>query len=146
MIRQDILNALRSDFLTITTENGYNNFISKAHKRYKELENMSDTDFDSVFIGFGTAVNNKDGEANSIWDVPVMSVVYFKTNTDLDNEGLLETKAESLIEDVENLVFNNTQILDSVISLDLLTITPYITIQENVGFLMIEYKLTYIGV
>lgn len=146
MIRQDILNALRSDFLTITTENGYNNLISKAHKRYKELENMSDTDFDSVFVGFGTAVNNKTGEANNIWDVPVISIIYFKTNSDLENEGLLETKAETLIEDIENLIFTNTQILDSVISLDLLTITPYITIQDTVGFLMIEYKLTYIGV
>jgi hypothetical protein len=139
-IRTDILSALRTDLNLTGTK--------KVWKSVKELNDIAESDFPSIYVGFGTAVNSPRGDFYYYWDVPVVLIVYFSCKTDSDNSGKLETEAERLIglyQDLES--YPTVKAVGKVESLDLLTITPYVnTGVENKGFLLLEYKLTYLGV
>lgn len=137
--RSDILSALRTD-LKLTG-------ITKVWRNVKELNDISETDYPSIYLGYGTAIKKPMGDFQEYWELPVVLIVYFKCSTDTNNSGKLETEAERLIglyQDVQN--FPTVQLLGRVETMELLTITPYVnTGVENKGFLLLEYKLTYIG-
>lgn len=137
--RTNILSALRTDFGAVTG-------LKKSWKFVQQLDKIPDSDFPSHYIGLGTAVNRPMGDHQENWEVPVMIVVYFSCDTDTNNSGKLETEAERLIELYLNTSIPTTIGLDAVISMDIVTITPYVnTGVENKGFLLIECKLNYIG-
>ena len=138
--RSNILSALRNDFGTVQG-------IKESWKYVPQLETISETKFPFHYIGFGTAVNKPLGDMQDNWEVPVLCVVFFSIKTDPNNSGKVETEAERMISLYQEVVFSNTSAIDAVVSLDLITITPYInTGIENKGFLLLEYKLNYIGV
>jgi hypothetical protein len=136
--RSDILTALRTDFNLTGNK--------KVWKSVKELNDISESDFPSFYVGFGTAVKRPMGDFQDLWEVPAMLVVYFSVKTDTDNSGKLETEAERLIGLYEVVEFTAMKALNYNPSIDLITVTPYVnTGVENKGFLLLEYKLTYIG-
>lgn len=136
-IRTDILTALRSD-LNITGN-------KKVWKSVRQLNELPETDYPSVYVGYGTAVRTLLGDI-SLWDLPIICIVYFKCDTDTNNSGKLETEAERLIGLYEAVSMSATRVLDVVRNIDLITVTPYVnTGVENKGFILLEYKLTYIG-
>lgn len=137
-IRTNILTALRTD-LNVTGN-------KKSWKYVQELGNIAESDFPSNYVGMGTAVKSPMGDFQDKWEVPILCIVYFKCDTDTNNSGKLETEAERLIGLYDALTMNSTRQVDNVVSIDLITVTPYInTGVENKGFILLEYKLTYIG-
>ena len=138
-IRTDLLTALRTD-LKLTG-------ITKIWRNVKELNDMSDSDYPSIYIGYGTAVKKPMGDFQEYWELPVILVVYFKCDTDTNNSGKLEDEAERLIglyQEIDR--YPTVKSVGVVESMELLTVAPYInTGVENKGFLLLEYKLTYIG-
>lgn len=137
-VRTDILSALRTDF-NLTG-------ITKVWKYAKELSDISESDFPSIYTGFGTAVKRPLGDFQEYWELPVILVVYFSVKTDTDNSGKLETEAERLIELYRNKILTNVNAVNNVETIELITVTPYVnTGTENKGFLLLEYKLTYLG-
>lgn len=138
-LRTDILTALRTVFNVTGNK--------KVWRYAKELNDISESDFPSVYTGFGTAVKKPTGDFQEYWELPVILVVYFSVKTDTDNSGKLETEAERLIELYRNLDWSATNAIQQIETLELITVTPYInTGVENKGFLLLEYKLTYLGV
>lgn len=137
-VRTDILTALRTDF-NLTG-------IEKVWKYVKEINDISESDFPSIYTGFGTAVKRPMGDFQEYWELPVILVVYFSVKTDTDNSGKLETEAERLIELYRNATLTALKAVERVETFELITITPYVnTGVENKGFLLLEYKLTYLG-
>ena len=138
-IRTDILSASRTD-LQLTG-------ITKVWRSVKELNDMSDSSYPSIYVGYGTAIKKPMGDFQEYWELPVVLIVYFKCDTDTNNSGKLEDEAERLIGLYQDLEYFPTVKLTGVVeTMELLTITPYVnTGVENKGFLLLEYKLTYIG-
>lgn len=138
-MRIDILNALENDF-NITG-------IKKVWKYLPDIFQIPDSSLPSINVQFGTESYVADGEDSRIYEVPVILVVYIKSLTDTNNEGLLRTEAENWIHKFKALdTYSNLRQLDEVISLEYITGTPYLnTGIENRGFLIIEFKLTYKG-
>ena len=137
-VRTDILTALRTDFnLTGNQE---------VWRYAKELGDIPDSKLPSIYTGFGTAVKDPKGDFQEYWMLPVILVVYFSVKTDIDNSGKLETEAERLIELYRNASLTQLKTVNNVETMELITITPYVnTGVENKGFLLLEYKLTYLG-
>ena len=143
--RTDILNALRTDFGNVTG-------IKKVWKYVKDINSMNESDFPSIYTGFGTAINKPFGDLEWNWEVPVMLLVYFSVKTDTDNSGKLETEAERLFEAYRTLLDDvwvslpTLKGVKGVTTIDLVTASPYVnTGVENKGFLLLEFKLNYIG-
>ena len=110
------------------------------------MGDIADSKFPSVYTGFGTAVKRPFGDFQEYWELPVILVVYFSVKTDTDNSGKLETEAERLIELYRNASLTQLKTVNNVETMELITITPYVnTGVENKGFLLLEYKLTYLG-
>jgi len=137
-VRTDILTALRTDFNLTGNK--------KVWRYAKELSDISESDFPSIYTGFGTAVKRPFGDFQEYWELPVILVVYFSVKTDTDNSGKLETEAERLIELYRNATLTQLKTVNNVETMELVTLTPYVnTGTENKGFLLLEYKLTYLG-
>lgn len=137
-IRTDILSALRTDF-NVTG-------MQKSWKYVQRLDQIPDDSMPSYCVKLGSAVNKQLAENHSYWDLPIMVIVYFKCGTDTDNQGLLETTAEALIDLYEAVDLSTTMALDAVESAEILTITPYIDVGlKDRGWILLEYKLTYLG-
>ena len=136
--RTDILTALRTDF-NVTG-------MQKSWKSIQRLDKIPDDSLPSYCVKLGTAVANYTMEGTKIWDLPVLCLIYFDAGTDTTNQGLLETAAEALI-GLYDAITNYTVIqVEGVISIELLTITPYVDTEiSNRGFIILEYKLQYIG-
>lgn len=138
-LRTDILTALRTVFNVTGNK--------KVWRYAKELNDISESDFPSIYTGFGTAIKAPKGDFQEYWELPVILVVYFSVKTDTDNSGKLEVEAERLIELYRNLDWSATNAIQQIETLELITVTPYVnTGVENKGFLLLEYKLTYLGV
>lgn len=151
-IVQNILNNLRTDLLTITTGNGYANTISKAFKDLRFVGDLKDSDFLACYIGADKEIVTIMGDKIKKCELSIFGLVYYNIATDTLNAGTLESKAESLREDL--YILNETwataiQSLDAdnkkaVESIEIISITPYI----NTGFpdkgeLEFELKIIY---
>jgi len=137
--RTEILDALRTEF-NLTG-------IKKVWRSVKEIENLPESDCPSIYVGFGTALKSPKGDFIDYWELPVILVVYFKVDTDTNNSGKLETEAERLIALYDAITsYPTLQAVGGIEDINLITVTPYVnTGEENKGFLLLEYKLTYLG-
>jgi hypothetical protein len=138
-IRTDLLAALRTD-LNVTGM--ITSFISVP-----DLIKISDSELPSYCVKFGTAVGSYNPEGLKTWEVPVLVVGFFKCGNDTTNQGLLETEAERIIGLYDAITdYATTRVIEAFQSIEMLTVTPYIdTGMTNRGFVLIEYKLIYIG-
>lgn len=137
-IRTDILSALRTDF-NVTG-------MQKSWKRVTRLDQIPDDSLPSYCVKLGTAVANYTPEGTKVWDLPVLCVIYFKAGTDTTNQGLLETAAEDLISLYDAITDYSVIQVEGVMGIELQTITPYVdTEMDNRGFILLEYKVQYIG-
>ena len=138
MIRQNILDNLRTDLLTIDGTGNYTNTISKAFKDLKFVGDLADSEFDSCYIGAGRESITVMGDRVRKCELPIFGLIYFKINTDTLNAGTLETKAETIIEDLFTLNESWSNAIASldvdskkcVESIEIVNIQPYI----NTGF------------
>lgn len=136
--RTDILTALRNDF-NVTG-------MQKSWKRVERLDQIPDDSLPSFCVKLGTAVANYTMEGTKIWGLPVLCIVYFQAGTDTTNQGLLETAGESLIALYDAITNYSVIQVEGVIGIELQTITPYVdTDIEHRGFILLEYKIQYIG-
>ena len=151
-IRQNILDNLRLDLLTIDGTGSYTNTISNAYKTFKEIEQIPKGGFDACYVGAGQAVKVSYGDSVVKWELPVAGIVYFKTTTDSTNQGLLETKAETIIEDLEildeswalTLASLDVDSEKSVEEVEIVSIAPYINLGlADTGIVYFEIKITY---
>ena len=149
--RQNILDNLRTDLLTIDGTGDYTNTISKAFKDLRFVGDLADSDFDACYIGAGREVVTVMGDQLKKCDLPVMGLIYYSVDKDTQNTGALETKAETLIADLYLLNESWATALPSldgdskkcVESIEIVSIQPYI----NVGFPVrgeIEFELKII--
>lgn len=145
--RQNILNALRVDFLTIknSADGGtYNNTFVKNFKNVMELAQVNDLDMPAVYLRLLPAKGERR-EGFYEWTLPVMAIVYFTVDTDVSDEGLKETKAEELIEDVLSLfeTYSTVRALDEVQSLTVDEIDTYIDEAKNKGILVFTINIIH---
>ncbi len=138
-MRINILTALENDFNLMG--------IKKIYKYLPELHKIPESSLPSINIQFGTEVYRGEGDDTRVYEVPVILIVFFSAPTDTNNEGLLRQEAESWLHKFKTLdTYANLRSLDEVVALEYQTATPYINLgTENRGFLIIEFKLTYIG-
>jgi len=136
-IRETILSAMETDWNI--------SGIKKVWKYLPVLEQMSDSDFPSIHIQFGTETAEK-AECNK-YVVPVFLIVFFKSGSDLTNAGYLRAEAEKWIDAYKSLSSQPTlNSISALSSLEYQSATPYLTTGiANRGFLIIEFKLIYIG-
>ena len=148
---QNILNNIRTDLLTIDGS-GYTNTIVKAFKDLRFVGDLADSEFDSCYIGAGKEVVTSTGERMRRCELPVFGLIYFKIGTDTLNAGTLETKAETIREDLYSLDATwatTIQTIDAnskrcVESCDIVSITPYInTGYPDRGEVEFELKIIY---
>ena len=151
-IRQDILNNLRTDLLTIDGTGDYTSTISKAFKDLRFVGDLKDSDFDACYIGMGREVIGTSGDRVRRCELPVHGLIYFSIGVDTQNAGTPETKAEEIIEDLFTLNEIWTNALAStdvdaeqcVECIDLVSVQPYInTGSPDRGEIEIELKITY---
>jgi len=151
-IRQNILDNIRTDLLTIDGTGDYTNTISKAFKDLRFVGDLTDSDFDACYIGAGKDLVTVMGDYLKRCELTIHGLIYYYTDVDTQNAGTLETKAETLIEDLYTLNESWTNALAStdgdsklaVESMELVSVMPYI----NVGFpdrgeIEIELKIIY---
>lgn len=152
MIRQNILDNLRLDLLTIDGSGSYTNTISTAYKTFKEIEEIPASKFDACYVGAGQAVKRTLGDRVQQWELPIAGIIYFKTNTDTTNQGLLETKAETIIQDLHlldeswalTLVSLDSDSETPVTEVEIITMAPYINLGlADKGIVYFEIKITY---
>lgn len=152
-IRQNILTKLRTDLALINGSSPYTNTIGKVFKDLRMLEDLSETEFDSVYIGTLEDDKKPTGERNiGEWIWKLAGVVYFKSNTDTQNAGLIELKCETFIEDLHTLDALWTNAITSVDknskkavgSIEITKIDPYLnTGFQDTGTIYFELKITY---
>ncbi len=138
-VRTQILQALQSDFN-----------ISGIKKVWKYMPNMvhiPESLYPSIYVAFGTEQRMGNYENVNVYNVPVILIVFIKSPNDLNNEGLLSQEAEAWLDKYKkDVTYNNLKQVENVSEFSYETGTPYINdVGENKGFLVIEYKLTYIG-
>ena len=147
--RQSILTAARTDLLTINGTGSFTNDLKTAFKSFRYLDSLAISEFDSCYIHAGLATRERLPDYCVMWELPLVGLTYFKCNTDTTNQGLLETKAETLIADLELVTWSNIKAVgladDSarIESVELLSIAPYITELEDRGVIYFELKVTY---
>jgi hypothetical protein len=139
--RTRILSALETDWNI--------SGIKKVWKYLPSMDKISESDYPSIHIAYGTETKTANGEDTRLYELPVLLIVFFSAKTDTSNQGLLRIEAERWIDaykvlDVDD--FDTLRVLDEFVALEYVTGTPYLnTGVENKGFLLMEYKLTYIG-
>lgn len=145
-VRRNILDAIRDDFLAITTDNGYNNTISGFAYTNSDLLNLIEADLDYVWL-FSLPETNLVGESFGEWVWEIGYAVYFKTEgLDADASGLMEEKAESYLEDIKNKFLEPTNAFanTNVQSIALKTIDPFLNEDSiNVGIVYGSILVTY---
>ena len=151
-IRQNILDNIRTDLLTINGAGDYTNTISRAFKDLRYIGDIPDSDFDACYIGAGREVVTVMGDQVKKCDLPVFGLIYFSIGTDTQNAGTLETKAETLIEDLYTLNESWSNALAStdvntekcVESIEIISVQPYINVgNSDRGEIEIELKIIY---
>ena len=148
-VRQNILDAARLDLLTINATGSFVNDLKTAFKSFHYVGDLAVSEFDSCYIHAGLAVKIRLPDYVRVWELPLVGLVYFKCDTDTTNQGLLETKAETLIADLELVIWANIKAVglsdDSarMESIELLSVAPYITEYEDRGVIYFELKVTY---
>ena len=150
-IRQNILTNLRTDLATIDGTGDYTNTISTVYKDVRMLKNI--IEFDSAYVGVLEDTRESLGERNiSKWTLNIAGVIYFKSNTDTQNAGTIETKCETFIEDLMTLdeSWSNTIAstdADSKRAVECVEITriePYLnTGFEDRGTIYFEIRIIY---
>ena len=143
-MRKEIIDAVRDDLATVTTENGYTHTIEKIHKK---LLNQKDVrDFPSVYVQAfpGKGVNRGD---HYFWTFPLGIFLYLQVPRDVDAEGLLEKISEEVIEDQLVLWNNygNLAALPGIDSIEITTIEPYIDTDQRQGIVFFTLKVEYIN-
>ena len=150
-LRQNILDNLRTDLLTIDGSGDYTNTISTALKDLRLLKDV--TGFDAVYVGALDDSRKSTNETAAEWTLSVACVVYFKASTDTQNAGTLETKCESFIEDLHTLDKSWANAMDSLDAdskkpiqfIELTTVEPYLnTGFDDRGTIYFEIKINYI--
>ena len=101
-VTQKILDKLKSDFLLITIQNGYNTDIIKCHSTDKSLDELQADEFDSFYIVGGQAKSTIMEGSLLEWRWIVGVRFYLSVDNDVD-EGLLTQKIEGLKEDITTL-------------------------------------------
>jgi len=152
-IRQNILTNLRTDLALINGSGSYINTISKVLKDLRALEDISESEFDAAYVGMLDESREIFGDAESMWDLSVAGVIYFKSNTDTQNAGTIEAKCETFIEDLHTLDNSWVNTLDSedaggdkpIQFVEIVKVEPYL----NTGFpdrgtIYFELKIKYI--
>lgn len=151
-IRQQILTNIRTDLLTINGTGSYTNTISKAFKDLRFVNELTDSDFDSCYIGAGRENTVTLGDQVRRCDLSVHALIYYQIGVDTRNQGTLETKAETIIEDLYTLneLWTNTiNSLDAdskrcVESVEIISVQPYINVgSPDRGEIEIEIKIIY---
>ena len=151
-IRQNILTNLRTDLALINGAGDYTNTISTALKDVRALEDIAESEFDAVYIGTLDDKREAFGDTVARWTLAIAGCIYFKSNTDTQNAGTIETKCETLIEDLHTLdaLWTNTlPTLDSsskraVESVEVVTVEPYLnTGFSDRGTIYFEIKIIY---
>ena len=152
MIRQNIIDNLRTDLLTIDGSGDYTNTISKAFKSLRFVNDLVDSDFDSCYIGAGRETIEKTGNTVKRCTWTIHGLIYFQIAVDTQNSGTLETKAETIIEDLFTLNESWANALAStdkdtekcVESIELVSNQPYINVgSPDRGEIEFELRIIY---
>lgn len=144
-MRQEIINALREDFSSITTNNGYNNDIREVFKQLKEFGDINDSNTPSIYFQLLPS-KAKRNENIYEWTLPVFVIIYFTVKHDISNEGLYESYAETLIEDVLSLfeTYTNTHRIEGVQSIVIDEIDTYIDTDNTKGLITLTLIIEHI--
>ena len=151
--RSEILDALRVDFATITTGNGYNGTIRSVVKHVKDLERVDETALNFAYI-FSLPETQEMHEQIGTWNWRVGFMIYFATaGLDSDEVGLIEDTAENFIEDVKQLfnigsnpppVGRTVDALDSIECIFIEQIEPYSLVdQEHIAVVFGTLNILY---
>lgn len=135
-MRQTIINALRTDFATITTANSYNNDIKEVFKQLKEFGDINDANSPSIYFQLMPSKARRN-ENFYEWTQPVFVLIYFTVKHDISKEGLYEVQAETLINDVLSLfdTYTTTHAIDGVEAISIDEIDTYIDTDNTKGLI-----------
>lgn len=135
-MRQQIINALRTDFATITVENNYNNDIKEVFKQLKEFGDINDANSPSIYFQLMPSKARRN-ENFYEWTQPVFVLIYFTVKHDISKEGLYEAQAETLIDDVLALfdTYTTTHAIDGVEAISIDEIDTYIDTDNTKGLI-----------
>ena len=151
--RSDILDALRVDFATITTDNGYNGTINSVVKHVRDFERVDETALDFAYL-FSLPETQEMNESIGTWNWRVGFMLYFTTaGLDSDESGLIEDDAENYIEDVKQLfnlgdnpppVARTVDAIDAVEAVWIESIEPYTLLnQEHIAVVFGTLNILY---
>jgi hypothetical protein len=145
IITQEIIDALKEDFGSITTFNGYNSDLLLCHSIYKTLDNIKDDEFDSFYVeGMPSKANY--GEDFIEWQWGIGVYFYLKVPDDVVENGEIQKKIEKLKTDIRTLIASPLKVeaIDAVRAIKLLYSEPYINNGNSKALFLLLLEINYI--
>ena len=144
--RREIHDKLIDILKSISIANGYQQTIVSVTKRMKEIEHLSS--FPELSVIEGEQVLQCVSEEENLYEVTssFAAIGYIKTGHDSNDQGLLSSASDDLIEDIKEALLANTGDLiatTSAKSLRLSSDEPILDYQNNWGYVTVYFTVTY---
>lgn len=141
--RQDIKDALKTDLLTITTDNGYNLTINGVSKKFVDLNEVDKNSTPYISMVGGISSYNY-GETTPVVTWQLTLICYFKLTDSVDGaEDLLEAESDKFLDDLMTLFGSDTNVKDQVIELLVSESLPDPFHEGNMGACWVTLNIEY---
>ena len=129
-VRNQILEALRNDLLSINNDNGFKTNVKQVLKKEVALEDQKE--FPSIFpVSITTEIKELEGLKEYQWNVGL--VLYYQVDRDPDGEGLASEFLEDFVDDVDDL-FSERRTVEGGILVAEVKLVKCVESVEMIGF------------